>query len=107
MELLCSKRLLRNIIYLRKQSNTPLKAIAQEIGVDVRQYQNIESGKTKLDIDRLNTIANFYGKSPVALLTEDLESPPLAHPHGMKDVGTPQLPDGSEGKGYNYSVGDI
>lgn len=65
--------MLKNIVYLRKQSNTPLKAIARHIGVDVRQYQNIEAGKTRLDIDRLNTIATFYGKNPVELLTEDLD----------------------------------
>jgi transcriptional regulator with XRE-family HTH domain len=78
MNLICPQRLLKNIIYLRKQSNTPLKAIAQAMGVDVRQYQNIESGKTRLDIERVNTIAQFYCKSPVELMTQDLESPAAA-----------------------------
>lgn len=85
MELICSKRLLKNIIYLRKQSNTPLKAIARHIGVDVRQYQNIESGKTRLDIDRLNTIAKFYDKNPVELLTEDLD-PQVIGLHNQLDA---------------------
>lgn len=53
---------------LRKFKGITQEAMAEHIHLSLRAYQKIESGDTKLDIDRLKIIADILGVSMIDLV---------------------------------------
>jgi transcriptional regulator with XRE-family HTH domain len=58
---------------LRKERGLSQHKVADAIHLTQNAYSNIETGKTKIDIDRLKKLAEFYNKQ----LTELLEIPDI------------------------------
>lgn len=62
------KRLGRRLKTLRLYNQVRLKEIAALLGVTYQQYQKYERGITRLPVDRLVKLKNFYGVSYASLL---------------------------------------
>lgn len=56
---------------LRKFIDYSQEELADELGMTQAAYSKLENGKTRLDIDRLQQLADFYGLSPTDMIGED------------------------------------
>lgn len=69
--------LLAAIKRLRKQKGLTQGQMAEKIGVERQVYQQLESGTTRLDTDRLAQIAAVLGKTPIEIYEENAEEQSL------------------------------
>ncbi|MGQ0737633.1 MAG: helix-turn-helix domain-containing protein [Bacteroidota bacterium] len=61
---------------LRKKNNLTQSDIASSLNMSQNAYSLLESGKTKIDLDRLYQIARFYKISIYDLIVEESPPPP-------------------------------
>jgi len=54
---------------LRKQRQLTQQEMASQINMSQNAYSQLEAGKTKIDLDRLNKIATVFQLTPIELLT--------------------------------------
>lgn len=54
---------------LRKTNQLTQAELAEKVGIDYRNYQDIESGKTNFKIETLEKILNYFNTSVAALLS--------------------------------------
>ena len=59
---------------VRITRNLSQENLAEELGLSVGAYSNIETGKTKISIERLRTIAHILG-APVSAFLDDSDLP--------------------------------
>lgn len=64
-----SKDILTNIIKIRNDKGLTQAAVAESIEVDYSSYSKLESGITKLSIDRLEKIASSFDMEIIDILT--------------------------------------
>ena len=64
-----AKSILANIIKIRNDKGLTQAAIAEGIEVDYSTYSKLESGQTKLSIDRFEEIARFHNMDMIDVLT--------------------------------------
>lgn len=62
----------RKLKTLRELNNYTQAYVADQLDISQNTYSLIEKGTTKITIDRLEEIANFYKISPPELITEGL-----------------------------------
>jgi len=62
--------------YLRKKKGLTQQEIAEQLHMSQNAYSLLESGKTKLDIQRLHLLAMFYQISVYDII-DNLPSPPI------------------------------
>lgn len=64
-----SQNVLVNIIKIRNDRGLTQSALSQALNVDYSTYSKLESGITKLTVDRLEEIARFFDMDMVDILT--------------------------------------
>ncbi len=64
-----NKDILANIIKIRADRNLTQAAVADAINVDHTTYSKLESGQTKLSVERLEEIANVFNMRIIDVLT--------------------------------------
>lgn len=64
-----SQNVLINIIKIRNDRGLTQAALAQALNVDYSTYSKLESGGTKLTVERLEEIASFFKMDMVDILT--------------------------------------
>ena len=64
-----SKDILANIIKIRNDRGLTQAAVADSIEVDYSSYSKLESGVTKLSLERLEKIASFFNMDLIDILT--------------------------------------
>lgn len=64
-----SKDILANIIKIRNDKGLTQAIVAENIEVDYSTYSKLESGQTKLSIDRLEKIASAFSMEMIDILT--------------------------------------
>lgn len=64
-----SKDILANIIKIRNDKGLTQAAIADSIEVDYSTYSKLESGRSKLSIDRLEKIASTFNMEMIDIFT--------------------------------------
>ncbi|MBN8823135.1 MULTISPECIES: helix-turn-helix transcriptional regulator [unclassified Spirosoma] len=57
---------------LREFAQYTQEAIAYELGITQSAYHKLENGNTRLDIDRIQQLATFYGITITDLMQKDL-----------------------------------
>lgn len=60
---------------LRKERGYTIQAVANEIGIAVRTYQNYEYGQREISAETLFKLADFYGVTTDYLLGRDTDEP--------------------------------
>ena len=64
---------------LRRRRGVSVAAMAKALGMKVRTYQHFESGRSRINIDRVHQIARILNADPYAILAAvDLGSPAFA-----------------------------
>lgn len=53
--------------HIRQNSGLKVKKIAESLGVSRTHYYNLESGTTKIDLDKLEKLSNLFGISIIDL----------------------------------------
>ena len=71
---------------LRKHKEYSQEYIAEELGIDTVSYGRVESGKTKLTIERLDKIAHILGFSPLKIYEISNELPENQNNNEMIDL---------------------
>lgn len=71
-----SNDILTNIIKIRNDKGFTQAAIAEGIEVDYSTYSKLESGITKLSIDRLEKIASYFKMDIIDIITYPLKYVP-------------------------------
>jgi len=57
---------------LRESRDYSQEYVANVLDINQKTYSNLESGKTKLTLERINQLAEFYQVKPEYFLSEDL-----------------------------------
>lgn len=70
------KSICKRIKDLRKRHHYRQGEVAEKLNMSQNSYSELESGKRKIDVERLYDIAKLY-KVPVATILEELPPPPL------------------------------
>lgn len=81
---------------IREIKNLSQEYIANEVGITVRGYSKIESGETKLSIDRLNDISKALEVPPLEILGFD-----------EKQIFNNCKQEGNIGINHNYSLKEV
>lgn len=64
-----SQNILVNIIKIRNERGLTQSALSNALNVDYSTYSKLESGITKLTVDRLEEIASFFNLDMIDILT--------------------------------------
>lgn len=88
-----------NIKKRREQRGLRQQDVADKLNMSLRSYQNLESGDTKLDIERLSQIADILETS-----MEDLLKPESIVIH--QEIKDNTTGNSNNGLVYNYGIGD-
>ena len=84
-----SKDILANIIKIRNDRGLTQAAVADSIEVDYSSYSKLESGVTKLSLERLEKIASFFNMDLIYILT---------YPQKYVPYNSENMPETSEPK---------
>ena len=68
------KTVCETLRHLRKNKGLKQEDVAAALNMSQNAYSLLESGKTRIDLERLYQIANFYKLSIYDILKEDLSS---------------------------------
>ncbi|MEQ8693830.1 MAG: helix-turn-helix transcriptional regulator [Gammaproteobacteria bacterium] len=69
------RQLAHGIRFLRKQEGLTQEALAERLGIDVRQYRRFEGGYSRLSLDHVVQLSRIFGVSVDDLLQINHQDP--------------------------------
>lgn len=65
----------KRLLFMRKSNKLTQKQLAQELGINERTYQRLETGKSLPSHKTLNSIINFFGEEYLNYLIGRTDDP--------------------------------
>tara|TARA_Y100000114_G_C11673594_1_gene285029 strand:- start:293 stop:595 length:303 start_codon:yes stop_codon:yes gene_type:complete len=65
------------IAQYRKKRDLTQREVAEALGISVGLYNQLESGKRRMNETYIDGLAKFYGVSPVSLIVDPVRDDPL------------------------------